>query len=752
MRSAAPKLPDARAETLSARSTRPALELFLVSFLALFFELAWIRWLGSTVIFLTYFTNVVLMACFLGLSVGCIASARRYSWMNTFVPLSLCAATSAAGFLWIYERFGQVMVEVGSQQSPQVIYFGAELRSRDFSKWVIPIELLAGYFFGLVALVFVGLGQEMGRRFSVIENRLIAYSVDILGSLTGIVAFGLMSYFRLPAYCWFSVSMALGWCFVRRRRWLHALGGLIVVALIFAPDFPRDAFDVDMDVVWSPYYQVRFKPRFMSIDVNNIGHQGMQRVDAVGGGYHLPYLLNRDAGGKPFEDVLIIGAGSGNDVAAALAEGARHVDAAEIDPVLYDLGRRHHPNRPYSDPRVTIRQGDGRSFLRTTTAKYDVIIYAVVDSLALHTSYSSVRLESFLFTEGAFGDIKAALKPGGVFVLYNFYRQGWLVCRLAALCERVFGSPPLVLSIPMRAAISPEDNLRGYATYLIAGDESSKAKTLIRAKFAAQEYFRFYRQPRFSIAENGFGPSPRAAVGAPEPEPVKVGSAKVARISGELIPTDDWPFLYLRQAEIPALNLRGIAVVGVLSLIILALLAPIRRVRPSATMFFLGAGFMLLETKGVVHMALLFGSTWVVNSIVFFAILSMILVSNLLVTAMRPKRLWPYYLSLLAALLSNLLVAMDTYLALPGASKIIVSCLVVFLPVFFAGVIFAMLFRSSTQPQVDFGSNVGGIILGGLTEYLSLIFGFNSLIGIAIGYYVLSAVFARRKPILPIPA
>ena len=58
---------------------------------------------------------------------------------------------------------------------------------------------------------------------------------------------------------------------------------------------------------------------------------------------------------------------------------------------------------------------------------------------------------------------------------------------------------------------------------------------------------------------------------------------------------------------------------------------------PNGQMFFLGAGFMLLETKGVVHLALLFGSTWVVNSIVFFAILVMILLSNLYVLAVRPR-------------------------------------------------------------------------------------------------------------------
>ena len=115
-----------------------------------------------------------------------------------------------------------------------------------------------------------------------------------------------------------------------------------------------------------------------------------------------------------------------------------------------------------------------------------------------------------------------------------------------------------------------------------------------------------------------------------------------------------------------------------------------RTVRPNGRMFFLGAGFMLLETKGVVHMALLFGSTWVVNSIVFFAILVMILLSNLFVLAVRPRRLWPYYVLLIAALAGQRRRA-DERASSPcrASAKVVASCLVVFVPVFFAGVIFA---------------------------------------------------------------
>ncbi len=58
--------------------------------------------------------------------------------------------------------------------------------------------------------------------------------------------------------------------------------------------------------------------------------------------------------------------GSGTDVAMALQNGAQHVDAVEIDPVLLELGRELHPDRPYSDPRVTTHVDDGRAFLSGT--------------------------------------------------------------------------------------------------------------------------------------------------------------------------------------------------------------------------------------------------------------------------------------------------------------------------------------------------------------------------------------------------
>jgi SAM-dependent methyltransferase len=736
-----PTLDSSSAETPGTPApVRACLELFLISFLILFLELACIRWFGSTVIFLTFFTNIVLMACFLGVSVGCLAAGRRWSFMNGFIPLLLIAVAAACAVFWGYQQFSQVMIDVGGQQSPQLIYFGTDARRRDPSRFVIPIEVLAGVFFVLIALVFIGPGQELGRRFNAVSNRAVAYTADILGSLAGIAAFGLASYCWLPALSWFAIALCLGLLFVRRRRWVSIGCGFFVLGGIYLSDWPRDSRGIETQVTWSPYYQVRYKPVYKSIDVNNLGHQGMLSIEHSGPAYMLPHLLNRDAGGRPFEDVMIVGAGSGNDVAAALSQSARHVDAVEIDPVINMLGRRDHPDAPYRDRRVAIHLDDGRSFIRNTERAYDLISYAVVDSLALHSSYSSIRLESFLFTLEAFRDVKAKLKPGGVFAMYNFYRQGWVVARLVRLAEKVFGTRPLVISLPYQDRIDPTNDQRDYITFLLVGNDDSKVVDTIRARFDKERFFWLSEQPRLNEPLDGFGPTPPPSAGTRGTKFNKIGPAIVEATGTERIPTDDWPFLYLRNPAIPSLNLRGIALLGLLSFAVLFAFTPARQLRPNGQMFFLGAGFMLLETKGVVHMALLFGSTWMVNSIVFFSILTMILLSNLYVLAFKPRRLWPYFTLLILALLIGSLVPTNSFLSLPGGARVIVSCSLFYVPVFFAGVIFTTAFRDSARPDVDFGSNIGGIILGGLSEHLSLVLGFNHLLWVAIAYYVLAAV------------
>jgi hypothetical protein len=218
--------------------------------------------------------------------------------------------------------------------------------------------------------------------------------------------------------------------------------------------------------------------------------------------------------------------------------------------------------------------------------------------------------------------------------------------------------------------------------------------------------------------------------------------------------TDDWPFLYLRQPMVPELSWRGAAIMGGLSVLLLVLFLPRgaaagRPLSFDGRMFFLGAGFMLIETKAVVHMALLFGSTWMVNSVVFFAVLLMILGANLHVLAVRPTRLWPQYAGLLLSLGLSAAVPLDAFLGLDRPLQVLASCALVFVPILFAGVIFATSFRRTEQPDLAFGWNIAGAMVGGLAEYGSMLLGFQHLVLVAIAFYVLSALLSRTFRLFP---
>ena len=97
----------------------------------------------------------------------------------------------------------------------------------------------------------------------------------------------------------------------------------------------------------------------------------------------------------------------------------------------------------------------------------------------LHSSYSNIRLESYLFTKQAMDDVRRRLKPGGMFVMYNYFRQGWIVSRLQNSVRAAFGADALVLNLPSRDTLDADDNLENGFTMLIAG-----ANTPIRDAFA----------------------------------------------------------------------------------------------------------------------------------------------------------------------------------------------------------------------------------------------------------------------------
>ena len=187
----------------------------------------------------------------------------------------------------------------------------------------MPIECIAAVFFAIIALMFVGLGQAMGRAFAAAPNRVTAYSVDILGSLAGIAGFGIVSYWQTSPVVWFAIGLAAIFRAVPRVSRMQYFGVLALMVLL-ASAATRDG--ARFLTFWSPYYKVTYHQRSGMIETNHIGHQVIVDIRKDGPAYSLPHLLNRDAGGQPFDDVLIVGAGSGNDVcgcALARCRGSR---------------------------------------------------------------------------------------------------------------------------------------------------------------------------------------------------------------------------------------------------------------------------------------------------------------------------------------------------------------------------------------------------------------------------------------------
>jgi SAM-dependent methyltransferase len=713
--------------------SRDAFRLFLVGFLVLFLELACIRWFAASVIFLQFFSNVTLIACFLGMSCGCMAARARRDWLAVFPLLALATVVAALAMRAVYDDWSGLVIDVGHQASPQEVFFGTEYRHPDVATFVVPIELIVSVFFVLVALLFVGLGQALGRSFDAYPDRIAGYSLNIGGSLAGIIGFSALSMAQAPPAVWFLV-VVVGTGYLLREA--GTLTAPRIVALVLLPaivTLPKlQAAMSQIDLRWSPYYAVYHDRANGMITVNNIGHQQMISFARAGSSYSLVHLLQERSGGAAFRDVLVIGAGSGNDLAHALRFGADRIDAVEIDPVIQSIGVQSHPDHPYQDRRVVPHLDDGRHFLRTTDRKYDLVVYALVDSLMLHSGYANIRLESYLFTQEAFADIKRVLKPGGVFVTYNFFRQGWIVDRVAAMCETAFRCKPIVLTLPFQETLRSSDPA-GFAMVIGGCNER------IAGAFADHSRFELNDVPAKNLEVDGFTlDSAESAGGGFRP----IAPAELVRDEGAAsFATDDWPFLYLHGRLIPDLTVRSTLLLGGLGLLLVWLFlrkdtAPLRL---DGRMFFLGAAFMLLETRAVVQLALLFGSTWSVNSLVFAAVLVLILLANLYVFFAPPAALCWHYAVLLLLLGVGILVPTHVFLGGGIFWRYAVPCALALGPMFFAGVIFARSFRDAADPDQAFGANIAGSVVGGFSEAFSMLLGFRYLLLVAVAFYLLSA-------------
>ena len=764
------------------RSPRPGFDLFLASGLILFLELALIRWLPAHVLFLSFFTNTVLLASFVGMSVGCLI-ARKPGRELTRTPVWLASTLAAGMLVQVFRKAVERHTAVGDQASPDVVYFGTEVSSLVGNGFTVPVEVVAGLFFFLAAAVLVGPGQELGRAFNRVPDRTRAYALNLLGSLAGIGLLAVCSVFALPPVVWFAVAAAgVAYLLARpdpdhptpRPRILPFAALGVAVAITVLTSGPVGVIE-SARTTWSPYYRVDYYPHDDTIVTNLISHQQMHaRAGPLKVEYEMPYLFHRATGRPPLKRILIIGAGSGNDLARALEWAPEAtIDAVEIDPVIQSIGAARHPDRPYDDPRVTLHLNDGRNFLRQApSGEYDLVVFALIDSLVLHSGYSNLRLESYLFTRESFSDVARVLKPDGWAAVYNYFRQGWIAARIRDSLAAEFGADPVALTdhpLPGdRLAMDQEGflDVQGFVAFFAGRDEAIRP---LRGAFA--ENGNTYWVPTSGTVTpadpGGFAADPPAQDGWwafwDRWRPLR--SVRIDPSPGLTPATDDWPFLYVRSPTVPALTWRGIGLTLMLSGLLWWVFRPRHTPGPVTAAaipvvswgdgglvlraFLLGAGFMLIETKAVVQMALLFGSTWTVNTVVFAAILVMALLGNLYAGWAKPRRLEPYYLGLFVALVIGLAVPMKSFLGLDPVVQVALACGLVFAPVLFAGVIFPTTFARTPYPDRFFGANVAGALVGGLAENASILLGFQYLLCVAIGFYALSGLVGGRTVVSP---
>jgi hypothetical protein len=664
--------------------------------LSLLLELAIIRWQGTVWEFFAFYKNLGLLACFAGLGLGYALARREQMQLALVVPL--------LAFQMILLISLRHSLPGDSVRSLSLTPF-REQWNMGLGKAVHLSQYVAVYFFLatvflLTALTFVPVGQLCGRLLARTEQ-LKAYRLNLLGSLLGVVLTLALSFLWTPPVVWFQVcftGFVVFQIFHRGKLLAAVLASFVAIVALTWP------VSTGWERIYSPYQLLErgVGPQGQMVllaaghyyqrvfDLSPASQQSSPAVRHLGDYYEFPYRAAPRAA-----KVAVVGAGTGNDVAAALRSGAQRVDAIEIDPAIQMLGT-YHPEHPFSDPRVRQINDDARSFLRATNAHYDLIVYGLLDSHTLLSHASSVRLDSFVYTVEGLRDARSRLSENGVVSLSFSVMSNEIGRKIYLMMEKAFdGHPPVCI-------------LAGYDGSLIFlqsknGDLKIPANVIVNSGFK-------------EITSTFANPNIRADVS-----------------------TDDWPFFYMPQRVYPVSYLIMAVLVLALSLFLFFNFLTAQPGFNNASFFFLGAAFMLVETKGITEMGLTFGNTWQVIGIVIAGVLTMAYLANIAVEHLRIRKPAIPYVLLLISIGLGLAVARNGGFAPTLGGKLGIG-IVLTCPIFFAGIVFSTLISDTSDLSGAMASNLVGAMCGGLLEYNSMYFGFQFLYWIAGGLYLAALV------------
>ncbi len=710
------------------RPRRENLAILWISILALYLELLLIRWVGTEVRIFAYLQNTVLVVCFLGLGVGLFTCRQPIRLTRGLLSLTALAAGLA------YAPTRSVLLGISEKLSSI-----GEINIWEFGNAGTPVELLGGLVVGLaltgVIMIlifepFVPIGRLLGRLMDDHARPIVAYSLNVAGSLLGIWIFVLLSMWSLPPEIWFLVLLAMAAPIIINRGSQRVLTGICLAAVTLLVALEQRGKGAE-EVVWSPYQKLALLdaesalvgmklPFAYFLEVNNIGYQVLIDLDAadnhrtrrdpnpmaLGTHYDVPALLHP----RP-QEVLLVGAGAGNDAAATLRRGAGQITAVEIDPAILRMGRRYHPQQPYSSPRVREVLDDARSFFATTEQKYDLISFGLLDS---HTStaLTNARLDHYVYTLESITRARDLLNDGGIMTLMFHPLRPFIIDRMATVLRDVFGAEPLAIQVPL-GEYGPGGIL------FVAGDlETAGARIDSLDELATvREWMRT-------------GPVTPPYMTPPV--------------------TDDWPYMYLARPTIPLLFplLAGMLLVllayarGTLKLP--GEMNPRRWQRSSWHFFFLGAAFLLLEVQNISKASVVLGSTWVVNAVIISGVLGMVLLANLLVLRWPAIRLDLVFAGLLATVLGLYFIDLASFAFLPFATKALLVGALTTLPMLFSGIIFVKAFALTDGKDVALGANLIGSLVGAVLQSVSFLIGIKALLLIVAAFYVLAMV---TKPV-----
>lgn len=676
--------------------------LALISSLGLFMELAVIRWLSSEVRLFSYLKNIPLLAAFLGLAIGYALTGKVRKIKLPFFALLLL--------------FVVLVLAVGRVSSPSAFAYPSS--GGEFVWYTVPFSFwtqlalflsMVTLFFVLTMFLFIPLGQMTGEEMAR-HQPVPAYVVNILSSLLGIWVFSLISFLQVPPVFWFGVALLGLAIYFYQRASLSRLDWVwIGLSLLGLAAFNAGA-------IWSPYQRLSYTDLYLprasdnvpvkvgyTLDVQQVFFQRaidlspqflkqlngeIPELEDIAYSYNLPYQIS-----KPGGKALIVGAGIGNDVSAALRNGMSSVYAVEIDPAILQLGYALHPEHPYDDTRVHPVVDDARSFFETNQEHFDVVAFGLLDSHTLLSSLSSVRLDSYVYTLESLQQVKQHLNEHGVVALTFATSTPWIEERLGRMLEQVFGADRVWFH---RGAVG---------TTFISGNPPAEQLT--------------------SLGLTVWSSDPG--------------------ISDLPLPTDDWPYLYMRARKVPDAYWQALLVIGLVSLLILSRSFP-QALHPNWHFWLLGAAFMLIEFSSITRLALLFGTTWLVNSLAISGVLLMILGANLLVLRTSRISLGWSYTWLLVSLVVVYLFPFEMLNQLGSFERALASMVLLSLPLFFSGLIFSESLRRAGEVAGPLASNLSGSVFGGILEYSSIWWGVHSLYIVAAVVYVLALLaFLRRR-------